>query len=264
MVYYPKMGNIVINIPDESLKKSGIEKKERHSIKHSKDSALEEHEKEALLKTIKELNVQPETKYRYEVLVHLMMNAGLRVSEALQVRLDWFNEADDGIIINIPDKARDLANMKRDWKPKTLAGKREVFFIDKAVGEKVRSYFIQNKGLGFTRQRAYQVMKMLGFNLKYNAGDKIKCPKCNELNKIPKNPSKGILECNNCENKILESSLHPHALRSTYANKLVYAGVTESTLCYYMGWNNLQTAVNYVKTSNVAARKDLIKKFAQV
>ena len=47
--------------------------------------------------------------------------------------------------------------------------------------------------------------------------------------------------------------LHPHALRSTYANNLVYAGVTESTLCYYMGWNNLQTAVNYVKTSNIAA-----------
>ena len=152
------------------------------------------------------------------------MNAGLRVSEALQVRYTWFKEAEEGIILNIPDKDRDLFNLKRDWKPKTLAGKREVFFIDKSIGEKVRSYFIQNKGLGFTRQRAYQIMKLLGSNIN-------------------------------------KPHLHPHALRSTYANQLVYKGVTESTLCYYMGWNNLQTAVNYVKTSNISARKDLIKKF---
>lgn len=203
-----------------------IVKRKKHSVKHSKDNALENNEKEALLRAVKELDVQPETKYRYEVLVHLMMNAGLRVSEALQVRYEWFKESEDGILVNIPSTARDLANMKRDWKPKTLAGKREVFFLDNGIAEKVRSYFIQNKGLGFSRQRAYQIIKKLG--------DKINKP-----------------------------DLHPHALRSTYANMLVYAGVTESTLCYYMGWNNLQTAVNYVKTSNVAARKDLIKKFTE-
>lgn len=201
-----------------------IEKKEKHSIKHSKDNALENNEKEDLLRAVKNLNVQTQTKYRYEVLIHLMMNAGLRVSEALQVREEWFKDTDDGILINIPDKDRDLFNMKRDWKPKTIAGKREVFFLDNGIGEKVRSYFISHKKLGFSRQRAYQIMKMLG-------------------------------------EMIAKPNLHPHALRSTYANMLVYQGVTESTLCYYMGWNNLQTAVNYVKTSNVAARKDLIKKF---
>lgn len=200
-----------------------IEKKQKHSIKHSKDNALEENEKIELIRTIKELKVQPETKYKYEVLVHLMMSAGLRVSEALQVRLEWFVESDEGILLRIPDKARDLTNLKRDWKPKTLAGKREVIFIDSAIGEKVKSYFITHKSLGMKRQRAYQIMRMLG-------------------------------------EKINKPALHPHALRSTYANALVYAGVTESTLCYYMGWNNLQTAVNYVKTSNVAARKDLLNK----
>jgi len=214
-----------ININNLELNKSGnFVKKKKHSIKHSKDNALEEEQKKEILNTINNLKMKAETKYRYEVLVHLMMNAGLRISEALQVRLEWFTEVDDGIIINIPEKARDLRNMKRDWKPKTLAGKREVFFLDKAIGEKVRSYFISNRSIGFSRQRAYQIIRMLGKSI----------------------------------NKPL---LHPHALRSTYANTLVYAGVTESTLCYYMGWNNLQTAVNYVKTSNVAARKDLIKKF---
>ena len=211
-------------VQEFEVKGKSIVKKQKHSIKHSKDNALENHEQEELIRAIKELKVQAETSYRYEVLVHLMMNSGLRVSEALQVRLEWFNEIEDGIILRIPDVARDLSNLKRDWKPKTLAGKREVFFLDKGIGEKVKSYFISNKGLGFSRQRAYQVIKMLG-------------------------------------NKIGKPELHPHALRSTYANKLVYKGVTESTLCYYMGWNNLQTAVNYVKTSNIAARKDLIKKF---
>jgi len=209
------------------VKGETIEIKQKHSIKHSKDNALENNEKDDLLRAVRSLNVQSKTKYRYEVLIHLMMNAGLRVSEALQVRESWFKDSDDGILLNIPDKDRDLSNMKRDWKPKTLAGKREVFFLDTGIGEKVRSYFIGNpKGLDFSRQRAYQITKMLG-------------------------------------SMINKPKLHPHALRSTYANMLVYAGVTESTLCYYMGWNNLQTAVNYVKTSNVAARKDLIKKFTE-
>lgn len=219
------------NMRDTKMKTINIETGEvthnkKHSIKHSKDNALEEPEKVELLRTIKELKVKPETIYRYEVLVHLMMNAGLRISEALQVRLEWFKEVEEGIILSIPDRARDLSNLKRDWKPKTQAGKREVFFLDKGIGEKVKSYFISNQGLGFSRQRAYQIMQMLGA-------------------------------------KINKDGLHPHALRSTYANSLVYKGVTESTLCYYMGWNNLQTAVNYVKTSNMAARADLIKKFAE-
>ena len=214
-----------INVKDLELNEKGDIVKKRHSVKHSKDNALEESEKQEIFRVIKELNMNSTIKYKYEVLVHLMMNAGLRVSEALQVREDWFNDSDDGILLRIPDKARDLTNLKRDWKPKTLAGKREVFFIDKGVGETVRRFFTGNaKGLDMKRQRAYQVIRMLG--------EKMNKPK-----------------------------LHPHALRSTYANSLVYVGVTESTLCYYMGWNNLQTAVNYVKTSNVAARRDLIEKF---
>ena len=206
------------------VKGETIVKKQKHSIKHSKENALEKKQQEEIFRVIESLNMKPEIKYKYEVLVHLMMDAGLRVSEALQVRLSWFHLAEDGILLKVPDKDRDLTNLKRDWKPKTLAGKREVIFIDSGIGEKVKSYFINNQSIGMKRQRAYQVINMLG-------------------------------------KKMNKPKLHPHALRSTYANNLVYAGVTESTLCYYMGWNNLQTAVNYVKTSNIAARKDLIKKF---
>ena len=215
----------IIDFKNAIVDEKGNIVKKKHSIKHSKDNALENEEKDHLLRTLKYLDIKSQTKYRYEVLIHLMMNAGLRVSEALQVREDWFKDTEEAVIINIPSKARDLSNLKRDWKPKTLAGKREVVFLDKGIGSKVMSFFISKpKGIGFSRQRAYQIIKMLG-------------------------------------SKMDKPNLHPHALRSTYANMLVYAGVTESTLCYYMGWNNLQTAVNYVKTSNVAARRDLIKKF---
>jgi len=215
----------IIKIKELELNEKGdIVKKPKHSIKHSKYNALEENEKVEIFRAIKDLKMNDQIKHKYEVLVHLMMDAGLRVSEALQVRFEWFVNTDDGIVIRIPDKARDLGNLKRDWKPKTLAGKREVIFVKDGIGEKAKSFFVNNpKGMEMKRQRAYQVINMLG----------------KSMNK-PK--------------------LHPHALRSTYANSLVYAGVTESTLCYYMGWNNLQTAVNYVKTSNIAARRDLMNK----
>ena len=215
-----------INFNKLELNRNGtIVKRKKKSIKHSKDNALESQEKIDLINAVKNLKHKPEIRYKYEVLIHLMMNAGLRISEALQVRLEWFKECEEGLLLVIPNKARDLKNMKRDWIPKTRAGAREVFFLDGAVGEKVRSYFISNpKGIGFSRQRAYQIIRMLG-----------------EIINKPK--------------------LHPHALRSTYANKLVYKGVNATTLCYYMGWEDMNTALNYVKTSNVHARKDLIKKF---
>ena len=205
------------------VKGETIQKKKKHSIKHSKDNALEVEQQKEIFRVINKLNMNPEIKYKYEVLVHLMMSGGLRVSEASQVRLDWFKITDEGIILEIPGIDKDIYNLKKDWKPKTIAGKREVLFIDYGIGEKVKSYFINNKNLGLKRQRAYQVINMIG--------KKMDAPK-----------------------------LHPHALRSTYANSLVYAGVNASTLCYYMGWGDLNTAVAYVKTSNIAARKDIITK----
>lgn len=204
--------------------KGDIIKKKKHTIKHSKENALEPgEEQKEIFNVIRNLKYNQELRYKYEVLVHLMMNAGLRVSEALQVRYDWFKDTEEGIIITIPNKARDMTNLKRDWKPKTKAGHREVIFVDNAVGEKVRSYFISNKSLGILRQRAYQVVRLIG-------------------------------------SKMNKPQLHPHALRSTYANTLVYAGVNASTLCYYMGWNDLNTAVNYIRTSNISARKDILSK----
>ncbi len=134
---------------------------------------------------------------------------------------------EDGITINIPKEDRNNRNLKKGWNPKTEAGAREVIFLDANVGSMVNTYFITNpKGLEFSRQRAGQIVKSLG--------------------KLINKPN-----------------LHPHALRSTYANNLVYQGVNTNTLTYYMGWSDLKTANNYVKTSKFAARKDLKEKFSK-
>lgn len=213
-----------INFNKLKVSQTGDIIKKRNTIKHSKDNALEKHEQEELIRAVKQLKVGEETKQKYLVMVYLLMKAGLRISEAIQTRLEWFNETEDGVTINIPAKARDLRNLKREWKPKTLSGAREVIFIERGIGAEVRSYFIgKPKGLNFSRQRASQVIKTLGVAIE-------------------------------------KPLLHPHALRSTYANTLVYSGVNASTLCYYMGWSNLQTAINYVRTSKISARKDLMEK----
>lgn len=217
-----------INIEKIEVNQEGEFVKKKNTIKHSKENALEKHEQELLIKAIENLKVKPETKLKYRVLVALTMEAGLRITEAIQTRLSWINDTEDGITINVPKYDRDLRNMKRDWKPKTSAGAREVIFLNANTGSMVKTFLISNpKGLGFSRQRGAQIIKDLG--------EKMDKPK-----------------------------LHPHALRSTYANGLVYMGVNASTLMYYMGWANLNTALNYVRTSKIAARSDLMKRYREI
>jgi len=206
-----------VEIPEE-------EEKEQKRVKHAKDNALEKHEQDKLKNAIYDLKIQDDTKLRYRVLVALTMEAGLRVSEAIQCRKSWLQKTDDGVTIKVPEKDRDIKNKKRDWKPKTLQGEREVIFNDKDTGSMVYTFFMSNPdGLKFSRQRAAQVISLLGV-------------------------------------KIGKPNLHPHALRSTYANNLVYAGVTPATLQNCLGWANLATAQDYIRTSNIAERKEVLEK----
>lgn len=207
------------------VKEDGEIRKKTKSIKHSKEQALEKSEQKRIIEVIKELDIKPETRSKYRVLIYLMMKAGLRVGEAVQVRYEWFKETDDGVLLVIPNEDRDIRNRKKVWNPKTKAGRREIIFLEDSVGHTLLEYFLQNKnGLYISRQRAAMIVKLLG--------DKINKPK-----------------------------LHCHALRSTYANNLVYEGVNASTLCYLMGWSDLNVALNYIKSSPIEARRDLIAKF---
>ena len=199
--------------------------KKIHTIKHSKDNALEKHEQLELLRAVDNLPHKPETQLKYRILLALCMEGGLRVSEAIQTRLSWVNDTKDGITINIPLKDRDIRNLKRDWKTKTATSAREIIFINPNTGSMVKTYLVTHpKGIGFSRQRANQIVHQLGAMIK-------------------------------------KPGLHPHALRSTYANNLIYQGVNATTLMYYLGWSDLNTAINYIKTSKIAARADLLDKF---
>lgn len=218
------MEQTIINMNKLEVNAQGDIVKKKHTIKHSKDNALEKHEQEELIRAVNNLPHKPDTKLRYRVLVALCMEAGLRVSEAIQTRLSWMNDTNEGITLNVPVKDRDIRNLKRDWTPKTSAGTREVIFIDANTGSMVHTFLMTHpKGIGFSRQRANQIIHEVGA-------------------------------------MIGKPNLHPHALRSTYANNLVYMGVNTTTLQYYMGWSDMNTAINYVKTSKIAARKDLLDK----
>lgn len=193
--------------------------------KNAKDNALELHEQKELIRRIKNTpNRKQKHKDKFLVLVYLMMESGMRVTEAIQCRLEWFNETEDGVTITIPKQDKDVLNLRKQWLPKTNTSARTVIFIDDAVGQTVYGYYKNNpKGLQFTRQRAYQWIKEAG--------------------------------------KLIEKKgLHPHALRSTYANNLLYNGCDTNTLLYYMGWSSVTTFRNYVKSNENFARKDLLEK----
>ena len=196
--------------------------------KNAKDNALEENEQKNLIREIKNIqNMKQYHKDKFLTLVYLMMKAGLRVSEAIQCRLEWFNEDEDGVTITIPKQDKDILNLRKNWNPKTTAGARTVIFTDDGVGQAVYGFFKANpKGLQFTRQRGHQWIK--------RAGELINKP-----------------------------HLHPHALRSTYANNLLYLGCDSNTLMYYMGWSSIVTFKNYTKSNEKFARKDLLNKLKE-
>jgi len=193
--------------------------------KNAKDNALEHHEQKELVRRIKSLtNKKQIHKDKFLTLIYLIMESGMRVTEAIQCRLDWFNETEDGVTITIPKQDKDVLNLRKQWIPKTNTSARTVIFINEAVGQSVYGFFKANlKGLQFTRQRAFQLIKEAGA-------------------------------------LINKEKLHPHALRSTYANNLLYAGCDTNTLLYYMGWSSVTTFRNYVKSSENFARKDLLDK----
>lgn len=192
--------------------------KKHKEVKHSYNEALEPEEKKVLINTIHEYSSS--NRLHHLALIYLMLNAGLRVSEALQFRRSWFIKKDKGYIIKIPSLDKDITNLRKSWQPKTPKGAREIPVFEEWLNSFLDVFLVNNKRIKLNRQNAYKIIK------KY--GSMIGRPK-----------------------------LHPHALRSTRANELVDLGVSPRNLMHVMGWAKLETANSYISGTPRSARKQL-------
>jgi len=193
-------------------------------VKHSHENALEPTEEKELLNIIDEYD-SPK-RLHHKALIYLMMKGGLRVSEALQFRREWFIKKDDCYLIKIPFEDKNITNLRKNWRPKTPKAARHIPIYDVEVFSFLDVFLHSNKRIELNRQNAYKIIKLYGA-------------------------------------KIDKPDLHPHALRSTYANHLVSLGVTVGSLKYLMGWAKLEVANNYYSGSPHSAREDLKRKLEE-
>lgn len=219
------------NSPNENegeVAKNFLEKKANTEIKeyekptkHSYENALEPSEEKELINKIDKYN-SPK-RLHHKALIYLMMKAGLRVSEALQFRKEWFIKKDNHYIIKIPYEDKNIINLRKNWRPKSKKAAREIPIYNNEVTSYLDVYLQTNKRIELNRQNAYKMVQRYG--------------------KLINKPE-----------------LHPHALRSTFANYLVSLGVSVSTLKYLMGWAKLETANNYINGSPHSAKQDFKNK----
>lgn len=159
-----------------------------------------------------------------KVLFGLMLFCGLRVSEAVHLKLAWIREQKIHIPSSMPCNC--WGCRKRGyWKPKTKQGIRIVpipGFLQSILAEFLKS---QPEGLGFNREYAWL--------------------RTQKITKDAKTPR-----------------AFPHALRATCATMIASEGFTAIELCYVMGWNRLEMGEHYIRIS--AAQQGVEEKFKQM
>jgi len=108
------------------------------------------------------------------------------------------------------------------WSPKTSAGVRKVWILNKEHANIIKNYFEENETLGLQRRSIYVVVR-------------------------------------NTINKLLKKKGFPHAIRSAAATKLAFSGISAASLNTQMGWaTNL--ASTYVDTESTLALTDMKSK----
>jgi len=199
--------------------------------KFSRENALEEQEEQDVFYAIDEMDLKKSTHDKYRAVIIMMMRGGLRVTEAVHAREEWLKkielENDNYIELSIPASDVDINHLKSRkkspplWKPKTKAGARDIIFTNKEDGLEIYHFLRNYHHIGLTRIRVYQIIRRIG-------------------------------------RMIGKPNLHPHSLRSTFANRVLEMGADEITLMHYMGWSDIRTARSYIKSSKSYARKKLI------
>lgn len=147
-------------------------------------------------------------------MTYTMIFAGLRVSELVHLKRSWVNFEEQTVTVPLRQYCQCWeCRKKREgiWRPKSRKGARSILLHPQLQPVMVE-FLAGNDGLGITRQRVWQRLKVLATRA-------------------------GILH-----------NIYPHALRSTSATRLAIEKVSAVALKYIMGWASLTTADSYVKS----------------
>jgi len=119
-------------------------------------------------------------------------------------------------------KDKEMKPLVHYWSPKTAAGVRKVWILNKEHANIIKDYFKENETLGLQRRSIYLVVR-------------------------------------NTINRLLKKKGFPHAIRSAAATKLAFSGISAASLNTQMGWaTNL--ASTYVDTESTLALSDMKSK----
>lgn len=105
-----------------------------------------------------------------------------------------------------------IPKQEGDWKPKTKASIREIP-ISFEVKRLLYKWFQENNEIGMNRTTVFRIVKRVGHRLR---------------------PFKKV---------------YPHSLRATFASVMAAQGMPASDIQMIMGWQKLETANNYIKST---------------
>lgn len=219
----------------EKLKKSDIVK----DIKSSKMFALTPEQRQFLIKDIRS-NENLQFNQKHLVMLYLMMYAGLRRGEVVQVRKSWLSKSKlvingverDLLLIDIPYRTNDIRKGKGKfiWKAKTRKSQRVSIVFDEQVSTYIEAYYESNPtGVQCSTDYIYKVV----------ASDKRYSFKSRILN-----CSEKTLEGNDLISEAEKerlSNLIPHSLRSTYAYVCKELGLDNEHIAELLGHDDVKT-----------------------
>jgi len=182
----------------------------------SEEYVLSELELQRLWNECKELDSQ--------IVVGLLVFCGLRVSEAIHLRLEWIRDEE----IHIPSQQKCSCAACADrgyWVPKTKQSVRVVpvpGFLKPLLWEYLKTH---PEGLQISRQAVWYRIQHLASRAKV-------------------------------------SHIFPHALRATYATLLASKGLTAPEICAVLGWARITMGEHYVRIAE--ARGGAREKIKQI
>ena len=168
----------------------------------------------------------------YEKFVILTLgHTGMRVSEFIQLRKNWFDRYEG--IIKIPGKDTKLPkeeNKKgelKTWSPKTNKGARTIRIPDKKTVKKIDQFFEDHNSVTEKWKDRSSIYYL--------------------VTRISKRAN-------------TEKIAYPHALRSYFANRLINKGLQNSRdLMSIMGWSSLNVAQVYLESKSVNTKEVIDK-----